>query len=209
TARGQNGISGRGDAGQRLIAVTAGKNFGQDRGNIAIALEHSEEDRLKYSQRRRESGENYLGFYLNPDDPENFPDYEGPNDNGIPDYVPLKNIRYFDTARRGGIDVDFDGFPDYIVAAGGAVVPFDPGDFVPDYFQQGGNGTLVSDYRLDLLPKINRNVVNVLTHYDVSPALTLFAEGKYAKNHAFSLGQPTFDYYLHISTDNPFLPAEI
>jgi outer membrane receptor protein involved in Fe transport len=209
TARGQNGISGRGDAGQRLIAVTAGKNFGQDRGNIAIALEHSEEDRLKYSQRRRESGENYLGFYLNPDDPENFPDYEGPNDNGIPDYVPLKNIRYFDTARQGGIDVDFDGFPDYIVAAGGAVVPFDPGDFVPDYFQQGGNGTLVSDYRLDLLPKINRNVVNVLTHYDVSPALTLFAEGKYAKNHAFSLGQPTFDYYLHISTDNPFLPAEI
>jgi outer membrane receptor protein involved in Fe transport len=209
SARGQVGTSGHGDAGQRFFSLTAGHNFADNRANIAIAFEHGEEDRLEFRDRKRLRGTNYTAFYLNPDDPENSPDYVGPVDNGIPDNVPLNDIRFFDTNREGGIDVDFDGFPDYFVGTGGQIVAFDPGRFVPDFYQQGGNATLVSDYFNDLLPKLNRNVVNLLGHFDISPGLTIFAEGKYARSKSFSLAQPSFDYYLNIPFDNAFLPPEV
>jgi outer membrane receptor protein involved in Fe transport len=209
TARGQAGISEYGDAGQRFVSVTAGKNFLDNRGNFAIAYEYGEEDRLQTRDRKNLSGTNRTAFYLNPDDPENQGGYTGGPVNGIPDYIPLNNIRYFDTNREGGIDLDFDGFPDYFVDRSGGLVQFDPGRFVPDFYQQGGNATLVSDYGNDLLPSVKRHVVNALTHFEVSPALTLFAEGKYANIHSFSLAQPTFDYYLLIPEDNPYIPAAL
>lgn len=196
TARAQAGISEYGDAGQRLFSVTAGKNFAGGRGNFAISYEYGIDDRLQTRDRANLRGTDAIGFYRNP--------------NGTtPTYVPLNNIRYFDTNREGGIDIDQDGFPDYLVNAGGAVVPFDPGTFVPNFYQQGGNATLVSDYRNDLLPKVERHVVNALTHFDVSDAVTIFAEAKYANTRSFSLAQPTFDYYLVIPEDNPFIPTSL
>jgi len=195
TATGQAGISQYGDAGQRMISVTAGKNFSDGRGNIAVAYEYGAEDRLQTRDRDYLSGTERVGFYKNP------------NGTG-PTYVPLNNVRYFDTNREGGIDIDQDGFPDYLVS-NGAVTPFDPGTFVPDFYQQGGNATLVSDYGNDLLPKVERHVVNALAHFDVSDKLTIFAEGKYAHTKSFSLAQPTFDYYLVIPEDNPYIPSSL
>lgn len=205
-ARGQAGISEYGDAGQRLLSITAGKNFADGRGNFALAYEYGEEDRFTTRDRANLSGTNAVGFFLNPDDPENQGGYEGGPDNGVPDNVPLNNIRYFDTNREGGIDLDFDGFPDVFVGQGNRLIAYDPGRFVPDFYQQGGNGTLVADYGNDLLPDVRRHVVNAITSFKVSPALTIFAEGKYANNKAYSLGQPSFDYYLFIPEDNPFIP---
>ncbi|MBS0473911.1 MAG: TonB-dependent receptor [Proteobacteria bacterium] len=202
TGRAQAGISGHGDAGQRLISLTAGHNFADGRGNIAIAWEHGEEDRLQTRDRDWMTGTNRIGFYRNAGETEASPDASG----GDPDYIPLNNIRYNDTSRAGGIDVDWDGIPDFY-GANGAV--YDRGTFVPDYYQQGGSGTLVSDYGNDLLPQIRRDVFNGLAHFDVSPALTLYAEAKYAKTKSYSLGQPSFDYYLVIPEDNPFIPAAV
>ncbi|WP_159795258.1 TonB-dependent receptor plug domain-containing protein [Croceibacterium salegens] len=209
TARGQYGVSDAGGGAQKLAALTAGTNFSDGRGNVAIAYEHGEEDRLPYAKRKRYSASRLTAFYLNPDDPENQGGYTGPNDNGIADNIPLADVRYFDTNREGGIDIDFDGFPDYLVNSDGNVVAFDGGKFVPDFYSQGGNATHVSDYRLDILPKINRDIVNVITHYEFSPEITLFAEGKYANIKSFSLSQPTYDYYLYIPFDNPFIPASV
>jgi len=215
TIRGQDGISQEGDAGQRLIAVTAGHNFADGRANVSFAFEHGEEDRLNHLDRKRLAGANAVGFYENPNDPEMTDpgSFTGGPDNGIPDYVPLKDVRYFDTARQGGIDVDFDGFPDYLVDQSGTLVPFvgifNGATFVPPFEMQGGNGTLVSDYNGDLLPKINRNIFNVLGHFDVSPALSFFAEGKYARTKSFTVSQPTWDYYLLMQPDNPFITPAI
>lgn len=198
TARAQAGISEYGDAGQRLFAITAGKNFADGRGNVAIAYEYGIEDRLETRDRDYLRGTDAVGFYRNP-----------AGSGSSPTYVPLNNVRYFDTNRQGGIDLDWDGFPDYIVGSGGAVTPFDPGTFVPNFYQQGGNATLVSDYGNDLLPQVDRHVVNAVAHFDVSDALTIFAEGKYARTHSYSLAQPTFDYYLVIPEDNPYIPASL
>jgi outer membrane receptor protein involved in Fe transport len=209
TGRAQAGISQYGDAGQRLLTITAGSDFAGGKGNVAIAYEHGEEDRLDIHQRKRYQGPNQIGFFLNPNDPENQSGYTGGASNGIPDNVPLNNIRYFDTNRQGGIDLDWDGFPDYFVGSGGALTKFDPGTFVPDFYQQGGNATLVSDYGNDLLPSVNRDIVNFVGHYDMLPGFTLFGEAKYANTRSFSLAQPSFDYYLLIPEDNPYIPAGI
>lgn len=207
TARAQAGISEYGDAGKRFISVTGGKNFAEGRGNVALAYEYAEEDRLQARDRSRLRGSNLVGFYRNPADPEFRPGYTGGASNGIPDRLPTNDVRYNDTAREGGIDVDFDGQPDYIVDGSGRLVPFGLGTVLQPGYSQGGNGTRVADYANDLLPDIRRHVVNGIARFEVSPALELFAEGKYANNKAFSLGQPSFDYYLLVEDGNPFLPA--
>ena len=209
TAKVQAGVSQRNDGGQRLYSVTAGHNFADNRGNIAIAFEHGEEDRLQASDRSYLRGARAVTFLRNPADPENQPGYTGGVSNGIPDRIPLTDARYADTAREGAIDVDFDGVADYLVNAQGQVVPFDPGLAIPGGYTQGGSATRVSDYGNDLLPRIKRNVVNLIGHFDVSPALTIFAEGKYARSKSFSLGQPTFDYYLQLQPDNAYIPAAL
>ena len=193
SGRGQIGVSSRGDAGQRLFDLTAGHNFAGGRGNITLSWEHGEEDRLDVRQRGYLSGSQRIRFAKNP-----VP--------GGPTYVPLDDIRYFDTSRQGGIDVDFDGMPDFVGAAG---APFDHGSFVPDFYQRGGSGTLVSDYANDLAPQVKRDILNGLARFQVSDALELYAEGKYARTRSFSLAQPTFDYYLFIPQDNPYIPAAV
>ncbi|MFX8437315.1 hypothetical protein ABTL87_19350, partial [Acinetobacter baumannii] len=65
TVRGQSGISRYGDAGNKVIAVTAGHNF--DRGNITLSYEYNEEDRLDSHQRPEFSGSRSVGLFRNPD----------------------------------------------------------------------------------------------------------------------------------------------
>lgn len=209
SARAQAGISDQGDAGKRYVSVTAGKNFADGRGNIAVAYEYGEDSRLQARARSRFRGTNLTGFYRNPADPEFADDYTGGASNGIPDRIPTRDIRYNDTAREGAIDADFDFVPDFIVNGAGQLVPFDIGTVVQPGYSTGGNATRLSDYQNDLLPQIKRHVVNALAHFDVAPALTLFAEGKYANVKAYSLGQPSFDYYLNIAPDNAYLPASL
>ena len=209
TARAQAGVSEYGDAGKRLFGVTAGTNFADGRGNVAIAYEYGEESRLQARQRSRLRGSNLTGFYRNPADPEFQAGYTGGASNGIPDRIPTRDVRYNDTAREGGIDVDFDGLPDFIVNGAGQLVPFDAGTTVQPGFSTGGNATRVADYQNDLSPELKRHVVNVIGHFDVSPALSLFADVKYANNRAYSLGQPSFDYYLYVPDDNAYLPSAL
>ncbi len=209
SARAQAGVTEYGDAGKRLFGVTVGKNFSGGRGNVALAYEYGEDSRLESRDRKRLRGTGLTGFYRNPADPEFGDDYTGGASNGIPDNIPTRDVRYNDTAREGGIDVDGDGAPDYIVNAAGQLVPFDIGTVLQPGFSTGGNATRIADYQNDLLPKLRRHVVNLIGHYDVSPALTLFAEGKYANIKSFTLGQPSFDYYLLVNDDNPYLPSAL
>lgn len=198
TMKAQAGVSGVGDAGQRLIAITAGHNFSGGRGNIAIAYEHGEEDELNAHQRSYLSGTNRVGFYVNPD-------YQGAG-TGTYQRIPIKGVRYYDSSSDGGIDVDFDGLPDFHGAAG---APWDGGTFLAPAYQIGGSGTLTSAYGNDLLPKIQRDVVNGTAHFHFSDTVELYGEAKYARTKSYSIAQPTFDYYLLVAPDNPYLPASV
>ncbi|MGH6613292.1 TonB-dependent receptor plug domain-containing protein [Sphingomonas sp.] len=202
SARGQAGISEKGDSGQRLLSLTIGKNFADGRGNIALSYEYGAEDRLTQHDRKRLSGLSRQVFVPNPDD---LPDADGHDNPNLPDRIPLRNVRYGTSAPGGAIDINGDYFPEF-TSSGGI---FDNGLDLTQGFVQGGDSTLVSDYGNDLLPQVRRNIFNGIAHFDISDKITLYAEGKYANVRSFSLGQPTFDYGIFVEADNPYVPANI
>ncbi|WP_313538105.1 TonB-dependent receptor domain-containing protein [Sphingomonas sp.] len=197
TARAQANVSKYGDAGQRLFSLTAGQNFAGGRGNVAVAYEYNETDRLRTVDRGALIGTTRTGFYRNPD-------YVA-GQSGSYNYIPQSGVRYGQTSRYGAVDVDFDGLPDFV----GTGRVYNRGIDIPGGYTRNSDDTLVSDYGNDLLPSSKRHVVNAFAHFDVSDKLTLFAEGKYANTKSYSLGQPTFDYYLFVPQDNPYIPAPI
>lgn len=198
TARAQAGISEHGDAGQRLFSITAGTNFAGGRGNIALSYEYGVNDRYTTQDRDYLVGANATSFRRNPN-------YVA-NTSGSYFVIPTRDARYADTARNGAVDVTFDGIPEFT----GTGKVYDRGRLLPgNAYTVGGDSTSLADYGNDLLPRIERHVGNAVAHFDVSPALTVFAEGKYAQTNSYSLGQPTFDYYLFVPQDNPYIPTAI
>lgn len=196
-AQAQAGISKYGDAGDRFAALTVGKNFAGGRGNVTLAYEYGASDRLQTRDRPQFTGSRAITFVRNPD--------YTPNTPGVYSRIPLDDVRYEWSSRQGAVDVDFDGSPDYR----GDGKPYNLGTSIPGGYSRGSDDTLVSDYGNDLLPSIKRHVVNFNARFEVSPALKLFVETKYANTKSYSLGQPTFDYYIFVPQDNPYIPASI
>ena len=195
--RAQAGISDKGDGAQQFVSVTAGQNFADNRGNIALSFEYGHEDRFLREQRRRFRSENFRAFYDNLDD--------SPDDPSVPDLLLFSDVRYFDSSPNGAIDVDFDLAPDFL----GDGSPFDPGTYIGSIFQVGGSGTPVATYGGELLPKVDRYVANAFFNYDLTEGVNVYAQAKYARVDAASEGQPTFDFTIITPFDNPFLPANV
>ncbi|HTU10735.1 MAG TPA: TonB-dependent receptor [Allosphingosinicella sp.] len=197
TGRVQYGAADDGEPVNWTASLTAGTNFADGRGNIAIAYQYTSEGRLRARDRRYLRGANYCTLQENLNDPNDDPN--------LPDFVPYCGVQFFDTSREGAIDVDFDTLPDF--RPNGDV--YNIGTFIPPFYSVGGDGTLRGDYIGDLLASNRRHVVNAFLNYEFSPALRLFGELKYAHGRAFSEAQPTFDYTLFISEENPFIPAAV
>lgn len=197
SVRAQTGISEKGDGISRFVAVTAGQNFAGGRGNIAVSGEYGFDDRFKREQRSYFRPQNFATFSDNLDD--------AGDDPNVPDYIPYYDIRYFDSNPVGAVDIHFDANPDFV--GNGSV--WDPGVYAGGIFQSGGTGTPVSTYGGELLPTIERQVGNLLFSYDLTDNVRFFAQGKYARVDSASEGQPTFDFYLIVPEDNPFIPGPI
>ncbi|WP_226016844.1 TonB-dependent siderophore receptor [Novosphingobium sp. FKTRR1] len=195
TMRGQSGISKYGDAGNQLIAVTAGHNF--DRGNITLSYEYNQEDRLESHQRPEYSGTASVGFFRNPDYDKTKP--------GSYSRIPQSDVRYEWTSRVGAVDVTGDGVPDFT----GTGKVYNLGTEIPGGYSKGSDDTLVSDYANDLRPSIKRHIVNMFSTFNLSDSIEVYSELKYANIKAYSLAQPTFDYYMFVPGDNPFIPTAI
>ena len=197
SARGQIGISEKGDAGTRFGSILAGTNFAGDRGNIALAYEFNETDRLT-SFARSFTGDPLKTFALL-QDPADFA-VDNPN---VPDRKLFNNITWADSAPDGAIDIDFDGIPEFTGSGGiydrGTPLPSTGGRAI------GGSNTPTAGYFGDLAPATRRHSVNLLTSFELAPAFKLFAEGKYVDTQSFSVGQPSFDFFTTLAPDNAFL----
>lgn len=101
--RGQLGISDESDRESHFVSLTAGRNFADGRGNIAINLEHSRQAALYFRERDNQTGafsgrglftptEN-TGPNVNPSAGVIRPGAESPAGNGIPDRAFLTNVR--------------------------------------------------------------------------------------------------------------------
>ncbi len=140
SAQAQAGISRYGDSGDRFAAITAGHNFDGGRGNVTLAYEFGDSDRLQTRDRPQYTGSRSIGFYRNPD--------YTPNTPGVYSRIPLNDVRYEWSSRMGAVDVNFDGVPDYR----GDGKPYNLGQSIPGGYSRGSDDTLVSDYGNDLLP---------------------------------------------------------
>ncbi|WEK46350.1 MAG: TonB-dependent receptor [Candidatus Andeanibacterium colombiense] len=199
TARGQYGISRYGDGENLFGAVTAGQNFAEGRGNIALAYEYSKDERVSDQQRPWLRNPAAGALYRNQADI--------PDDPNVPDLIFYNNVRYADSAPVGAVDTDFDFAADFE----GNGKPYDRGLVLDESggYTQGGSGTPVDGYQGDLFPGIERHLVNGLFQYEFADALTLFAEGKYVRTHTRTLSQPTYDFYVFQTPGNPFMPQSI
>jgi outer membrane receptor protein involved in Fe transport len=196
-ARGQVGISERGDAGNRFFSVVAGKNFAEGRGNIALAYEYDIQDR--FSQRQRDYTGTSAGRFELLRDPNDFPD-----DPNVPDRQLFNFVGWADSAPNAAVDLDGDGVIDF--EGGGR--PYDAGQFLSGTGGRAINGssnTPTAGYFGDFSPFLERHNVNLLTSFEVSPALRLFGEGKYVKTRALTESQPSFDFGVFLASDNVFL----
>lgn len=204
-AKAQFGRSARGDAESRLYSVAAGHNFAGGRGNVSFALEHASEDRL-HSRRRSFASTSYVSFVENPADPDDDPN--------VPDRVPMRDVRFWDSSPHGGVFVDEFDRPQF----NGDGTPFDIGTLpqpapglppISPYYQQGGDGTPTYGYLGDLLPQIDRYTGNLFVTYELAPAAKLFGELKYSRSQSYTESSPTFDFFLELDADNPYVPSTI
>ncbi len=227
----QAGVTDKGERGTLFASLTAGTNFGDGRGNIAVSGEYSLAKAL-YNTDRDEitgafSGRNQLQLVENTIG-------EPAGGNGVPDRVFLRRIRNNNVSEGGLFTASCPGLP----AAGSAdPVPFSctgelgpTGNALGQTFVFLPNGNLVvnpvdADLRTvgsgngvgglgstlnltgQLAPELERKAINLLASYEFSPAFRPFIEAKYIRIDAIQEGQPTF-FFNSFSIDNPFLTSQ-
>ena len=201
TVRAQHGSGYNGKPVNSILALTAGANFADGRGNISGSFEYTSEGRLRAADRSYLSGTGYYRLTRLGGDPT--------DPSSIPDRVPLNDIRYYSDSREGGIDFNplngFDGVPDF--RPDGSA--YDPGNILPGGLAQGGNGTPLADYIGDLIAGSQHSIASAFLHYELSDRAKFFGEFKYAHSNAYSESQPTFDNNVYITAQNPYLAPTI
>jgi outer membrane receptor protein involved in Fe transport len=208
-ARGQAGISHYGDAGAYFASITAGTNFGEGRGNIAISAEYARQD--QYFGAGRPFIASQDGFLVVDTDIRCTgtnaatcdPNVNSSNSDGNPDRIFFRDIRgstisntgviQFGSTVAAGLSAANNCGTDpvggrfncpFIFQTDGTLVPIS-GTRVgigPGGSFIGGNGeNFRGGDQFQLAANLDRYVVNVLSHFSFSDALEIFGEAKYAR----------------------------
>ncbi len=203
--RGQGGVTQRGFGGNETISATYGKNFADGRGNIAVAAEFTHADRVYASDVPFfRSNDNYATI-----DSDGGAGIVNGGD-GFPDTTFLTDIRSSTIYYGGLVPVTQKTAPN-AGPCGNATAPNNGGPntagssfnctyiFSPDgrLVQQtgnrvggtginpifvGGNGQTGREGKtVSVLPFLERVNLNLIGHYEFSPAATFFIEAKWAR----------------------------
>lgn len=196
--RAQGGISDFGDAENRFVSATIGKNFADGRGNFALNYEYRSDGRVGFGDRPNGRFEADT-LVRNPNDI--------PDDPNVPDFVFLNRIGYADSSPGGALVIDGSFSPLF----NGDGRPYNPGLFLPQsgFLAQGGDNTPVNDYQGDLQAGTEHHSFNAFFNYQLTPDVRFFVEGKYVKTDNFTVSQPSFDFFTFISEENPLIPANV
>lgn len=209
----QTGTSGEGDGERYQLSLTAGNNFGDDRGNVYFNTSW-DRSQSAYASKRGWSSSNRR-FAANPDN-------TGPDD-GIPDMVLYDDTGYIGTPAGGQVvGPNGETFEEYggpfTFDAAGNLVHQDQGNIIGPGLTQGGDYVDLSDYDLLAVP-LERLIVSSGVTYDLSPSVQFFADARIAKLKAQNHGQPSFNLGsdasasgipgAFITTDNPYVPPEL
>ena len=227
--RAQGGVSAKyNDAGSQYVSLLAGKNFAEDRGNVAVNLEFAHQERF-FASGRPNLRQND-GFVVVDTDPAGSVN----GSDGNPDRLFFRDIRSSTISLGGQLGLaqsranprcgaDNTGAPfacgflfqpdGSLTQQTGVRVGLGPnGNFIGGNGYSGREGQL-----LTLTPDLKRYSANLIGHFDFSPAATLFVEGKYVRTTAFgSQSGPFFNQGINLENspglqrdrvrlDNPYL----
>ena len=203
--RGQSGVSQYGDAGNQYVSLLAGKNFAEDRGNIAVNLEYAHQSAY-FGSNRPNLRQNDAFVIVDTDPASAVQGSDGIFDRAY--YQDLRSatispggqigIRYANTAGAPcGNDAVGSSFTcAFLFQPNGTLTPqtglrvgLGPnGNFVNGNGQTGREGEL-----LTLSPELDRYSANAIGHFEISPAFVPFFEAKYVRTTAFgSVSGPFF-----------------
>ncbi len=218
--RGQGGISKYGDAGSYFISGLVGTNFAGGRGNVAVNAEYARQDQF-FGAGRPFLARNDAFLQVN-----------GGNDD-VPDRLFFRDIRSGSLTNTGivrfggtnatnscGTDPLGNFYPCvFIFQPDGTLIPatgvragVTPGSFI------GGNSENFRGGRqFQLSPQLDRYNVNLIAHFEISPALVPFIEAKYSRTDtvgtgssgpAFIQGSTLDGFRERFRLDNPFLSPQ-
>ncbi len=226
--RGQSGVSRYGDAGNQFVSLTAGKNFADGRGNVAVNLEYARSSDFYASGRP----------YLDTNDAFLIVEADAP---GSPNGAAGGFDRYFvrdirsTTISLGGMVAAYPNPTTAPCGRGGGTAYTCAFLFQPDGSLAvqtgnraglgptgpflGGNGMTGREGKLIALsPTLQRYSANLIAHFEVSPAFVPFIEAKYVRSEAqgsqsgpfFSQGATLGDPggRERIRLDNPYMTAQ-
>ncbi len=183
------------DASNQFVALTAGKNFADGRGNIAVSAEYAHQSRYFASGRGDNINQNN-NFVVVDSDPANAPN----GSDGIPDRIFARDLRSTTISTGGQVGFasptgacgrDAVGNPytcAYLFQPDGSLIPqtglrvglAPNGNFLAGNGYSGREGELMA-----LSPQLDRYSINVIGHFEVSPAFEPFIEAKYVRTDAF------------------------
>ncbi len=206
-ARGQAGISSRGDAANRFGSVIAGRNFADGRANVTLAYEYNAEQPLANDDRAYLRSAQRVFFVNN----KNYV----PGQAGSYAKIPTRDNRYaggyFDAdgvQQPGGSYANIIKVGDRFFRGDGQPYTFGAQTQTDDY-TSGGDDSPVAGYIGDILPRTRRHAANLLAHFDASDALKISVEGKFVQTTATTFSSYSGTYAVPIALDNPFIPASI
>ena len=217
------------DAGNQYVSLLAGKNFAEGRGNVAVNVEYSHQSRY-FASGRPELRQNN-NFVVTDTDPAGAVN----GSDGVPDRTFYRDIRSATISIGGqlgfasstgacGRDAAGAAFAcNFLFQPNGTLIP-QTGTRIgiaPNGNYVGGNGYSGREGELiTLSPDLKRISVNVLGHFEVSPAFVPFIEAKYTRTTAFgsqsgpffsqgtTLGDNPANNRERPRLDNPFLTAQ-
>jgi outer membrane receptor protein involved in Fe transport len=233
--RGQGGQSFESDGGNYYASILAGKNFMDDRGNIAMNLEYAKQEPFFASDRDNLA---HQGLFV-----QDQSDPMGSNSDGIPDRGYYHDVRAVTFSSGGSLLFSpvqpmvgafapcgsgpnpraSDQLPTpyvcpYIFQSDGSLVA-QTGTrvgFGPNGNFDGGNGSNNREAKLlGIYPTLDRVSFNVFGNLELSEAFAPFIEAKYVKTDSTRWGSPAFfqgstigagiDLRERPRFDNPFL----
>ncbi|MEA1941140.1 MAG: TonB-dependent receptor [Pseudomonadota bacterium] len=205
-----------GDYEQQSVRFTAGRNFANGDGNIAVNAEYSSSPMLQFSDRPRSNLSRITQG--NPLD-------TGPND-GIPSVAEVIPAYFWNFNTSGVIYSVPAPLPNFLAtlngaptqfAADGSVTSYNPGNILGIPFAEGGEGFRYSELA-GLRTGVERTAVNLIGHYDVSPSMRITGEFLYASTEAEERPQGASRTVLNsaasgagpimFTANNPFLTDE-
>src|SRR5205085_4862299 len=206
--RGQGGISQQGDRGIQFVSLTAGRNFADDRANIAVNLEYVNADALYFGDRPELTGAIDGRCQFNA---TSFSTGEPQSGNGVPDQTFLCGVRNNAISNGGTVTANISvanctnaSFgPAGVNAATGAARCINPGtpQGQPRTFRFADNGQLLEDVPcMDFRPYASGNVISCPNSR--VPGATLRNTGQIAPG----LDRYTANVLFHFDVSDAFRP---